>query len=50
MVDLKVSIVKCAMELMNMLDHCEDDDFVDLIVNSIYENDVAPLWDLEDEL
>ena len=48
MTELKVSIVKYAIELMDMLDHCEDEDFVDLVVNSIYENDVAPLWDIED--
>lgn len=47
---LKVQIVNHAIQLLNMLEQCEDDDFVDIVVNSIYENDVAPLWTLEDQL
>ena len=47
---LKVQIVSNALQLLNQLAMCEDDDFVDIIVNSIYENDVAPLWELEDRL
>ena len=47
---LKVQIVNEALHLLNLLEQCEDDDFVDIIVNSIYENDVAPLWTLDDEL
>lgn len=47
---LKVQIVSNALQLLHQLEQCEDDDFVDIIVNSIYENDVAPLWTLEDQL
>lgn len=47
---LKAQIINNALQLLNMLEQCEDDDFVDIIVNSIYENDVAPLWTLEDQL
>ena len=50
MIELKVKIIDCAMKLLNLLENCEDDTFVDEIVNSIYDNDVAPLWELEDKL
>lgn len=47
---LKVYIVSNALRLLEQLEQCDDDDFVDIIVNSIYENDPAPLWTLEDQL
>lgn len=47
---LNAKIIDCAIRLLDMLENCEDDNFVDTIVNAIYENDVAPLWDLEDKL
>lgn len=47
---MKVEIIRCAAHLMDMLNLCEDENFVDEIVNAVYENDVAPLWDLEDRL
>lgn len=48
--ELKAEIINTAMALLNLLEDCNDDDFVDEIVNAVYENDVAPLWDLEDRL
>ena len=48
--ELKAQIINNAIKLLNQLELCEDDDFVDIIVNSIYENDAAPLWTLEDQL
>lgn len=48
--ELKAEIVNTAMILLNLLEHCDDEDFVDEIVNAVYENDIAPLWNLEDRL
>ena len=48
--ELKVQIIRNALQLLDQLAMCEDDDFVDVVINSIYENDVAPLWTLEDQL
>ena len=47
---MKVQIIRNALQLLDQLACCEDDDFVDVVVNSIYENDAAPLWTLEDQL
>ena len=47
---MKVQIIRNALQLLDQLACCEDDDFVETVVNSIYENDPAPLWTLEDQL
>ena len=47
---LKVQIIRNALQLLEQLSYCEDDDFIDVVANSIYENDAAPLWTLEDQL
>lgn len=47
---LKAQIIDYAMRLMELLEQCDDDDFIDTVVNSVYANDVAPLWDLDENL
>ena len=48
--DIKEKILRAAHELMNLIGYCEDDDFVESVVGAIYNNDVDPLWSLEDQL
>lgn len=48
--DVKEKILRATHELMNLIGYCEDDDFVETVVNAIYNNDVEPLWVLEDKL
>ena len=48
--DIKEKILRAAHELMNLTGYCEDDDFVETVINAIYNNDVEPLWVLEDRL
>jgi hypothetical protein len=48
--DIKEKILRAAHELMNLTGYCEDDNFVETVVNAIYNNDVEPLWVLEDRL
>jgi hypothetical protein len=48
--ELKVSILYHATKLLELLEHCDNDEFIDEIVNAVYCNDVAPLWKLEDDL
>lgn len=48
--ELKLKIIGATETLLRLLEDCSDDVFVDQIVNVIYENDVATLWALEEEL
>ena len=48
--ELKLRIIGATEALLNLLENCDDDDFVDQIVNVIYENDIATLWSLEEVL
>lgn len=48
--ELKAKIINTAERLLNLLECCEDDDFIDAVVGAIYDNDVEPLWELEEEL
>ena len=48
--NIKEKILRTAHELMNMLGYCEDDDFIETVVGAICNNDVEPLWVLEDQL
>ena len=48
--ELKLKIIGATEALLRLLEDCSDDVFVDQIVNVIYENDVATLWALEEEL
>lgn len=48
--ELKLRIIGATEALLNLLENCDDDVFVDQIVNVIYENDIAALWSLEEVL
>ena len=48
--ELKLRIIGATEALLNLLENCDDDVFVDQIVNVIYENDIAALWTLEEVL
>lgn len=48
--ELKLRIIGATEALLNLLENCDDDVFVDQIVNVIYENDIATLWGLEENL
>ena len=48
--ELKLRIIGATEALLNLLENCDDDVFVDQIVNVIYENDIAALWSLEEIL
>ena len=48
--ELKLRIIGATEALLNLLENCDDDVFVDQIVNAIYENDIAALWSLEEIL
>lgn len=46
--ELKLRIIGATEALLNLLENCDDDVFVDQIVSVIYENDIAALWELEE--
>ena len=48
--ELKAKIINTADLLMDLLECCRDEEFVDEIVNAIYCNDKEPLWTWEDKL
>lgn len=48
--ELKLRIIGATEALLNLLENCDDDVFVDQIVSVIYENDIAALWELEENL
>lgn len=48
--ELKLRIIGATEALLNLLENCDDDVFIDQIVNVIYENDIATLWELEENL
>ena len=50
MIELKAQTIKVAIRLLDLLTSCDDEEFVDSVVNAIYYNDVEPLWDLEENL
>lgn len=48
--ELKAKIINTADLLMDLLDICRDEEFVEEMVNAIACNDKATLWDWEDKL
>ena len=44
--ELKAQVINCAIQLLNLLDHCEDDDFVESVVDAVYSNDSMALWEV----
>ena len=47
---LKERILNHAVQLLELLEHCDDDEFIDAVVGAVYGNDVEPLWNLEENL
>lgn len=47
---LKLQILNTANILIDLLELCDDGNFVDSVIGAIYYNDKEPLWTLEDEL
>lgn len=50
MFDIKEKILESAMELLERLKLCEDDSFVEDVVDAIYYNDAKALQYMSDEL
>lgn len=50
MFDMKAKIIDSAIRLLDQLAMCEDDSFVEEIVNAIYYNDAKALEYMEEEL
>lgn len=47
---LKHDIIDMAVSLLDLLEHCDDEDFFEYITEAIYNNDTMSLYDLEDSL
>lgn len=47
---IKAKIIDQAIKLLDLFEMCEDDSFVEDIVNAVYYNDVKALEYMEDEL
>ena len=48
--ELKAKIVNTAVLLLNMLEHCGDEELNDYVVNAIWHNDIMSLYELEDAI
>ena len=46
--ELKQKIINTAILLLNLLEHCDDEELIDYVVNAIWSNDIMALYDLED--
>ena len=48
--ELKEKIVNTAILFLNLIDHCDDEEFYDYVVSAIWNNDIMALYDLEEAL
>ena len=48
--ELKAKIIDTAMQLTNLLEHNDDDQFTEIVIEAIYNYDISALLDLEDAL
>ena len=48
--ELKQKIINTVILLLNLLEHCDDEELIDYVVNAIWSNDIIALYDLEDTL
>lgn len=48
--ELKAKIIDTAMQLTNLLEHNDDDQFTEIVIEAIYNYDIGALLDLEDAL
>ena len=47
---IKAKIIDQAIKLLDLLEMCEDDTFVDEVVNAVFYNDVKALEYMEEKL
>ena len=47
---IKAKIIDAAVKLLELLEMCEDDEFVNDVANAVYYNDVKALEYMEEEL
>lgn len=48
--ELKQKIINAAVLLLNLLEHCDDEELIDYVVSAVWNNDILALYDLEDTL
>ena len=48
--EIKAKTINTAVLLLHLLEHCDDEEFMDYIVNAVWNNDILALYDLEDAL
>lgn len=48
--ELKEKIINTAVLLLNLIEHCDDEEFYEYVVSAIWNNDVMALYDLEETL
>lgn len=48
--ELEQKIIDTTILLLNLLEHCDDEELNDYVVNAIWSNDIMALYDLEDTL
>ena len=48
--EVKQKIIDTAVLLLNLLEHCDDEELIDYVVNAIWSNDTMALYDLADAL
>lgn len=48
--ELKEKIINTAILLLNLIEHCDDEEFYEYVVSAIYNNDTLALYDLEETL
>ena len=47
---LKLNIIDAAMKLIQLLEHSDDADFIDIVCGAVCEGDIGMLLDLEETL
>lgn len=48
--DLNLKIIDAAMQLVQLLEHCDDADFIDIVCGAVCNGDIGMLLDLEETL
>ena len=48
--ELKEKILNTAILLLNLIEHCDDEEFYDYVISAIWNKDIMALYDLEETL
>lgn len=48
--ELEHKIIDTAVLLLNLLEHCDDEELLEYVTSAVYNNDIIALYDLEDTL